>query len=137
MRIKERVISSLEPVTAKFQALSSRERSLILGGIMLAIPILLYEMAVVPAREAFSEQTQAYEKISQDLKALPHVLDRYKRFKARKEQLEQEFREVEIKEGEQSLLENILSNIKEMYIVDMNSDDVLKFLPLQTTGGQQ
>lgn len=34
-------------------------------------------------------------------------------------------------------METILSNIKEMYIVDMNSDDVLKFLPLQTTGGQQ
>lgn len=34
-------------------------------------------------------------------------------------------------------METILSNIKEMYIVDMNSDDVLKFLPLQTTGGIQ
>lgn len=110
MRVKESIASSIRPLVEKFQSLSSRERSLILGGVLVAIPIFAYQIAIVPAKEAFTKQTVEFEKLNQDLKALPHVLDRYKKFKARKEQLEQEFREVEIKEGEQSLLETILSN---------------------------
>lgn len=32
-------------------------------------------------------------------------------------------------------METILSNVKEKYIVDLNNDNVLKFLPLETKGG--
>lgn len=32
-------------------------------------------------------------------------------------------------------MEKVLSNVKEKYIVDLNNDNVLKFLPLETKGG--
>lgn len=112
MRLKElknRFFLKVRPVTDWFRALTLREKALIGGGIAVAIPIMLYQGIYLPTVAAFSAQSDLLETISQDLKTVPHILDRYKRLKGKKDQIENEFRQVEIKEGEQSLLENILS----------------------------
>lgn len=109
MRIKEQLFTSIQPVFTWARSLSFREKILIGSGIAAIIPIAIYQIAYLPTLEAFKDQTISLEKVSQDLKTVPHILDRYRRFKAKKDQIENEFRQVEIKEGEQSLLENILS----------------------------
>lgn len=89
--------------------LSLRERLLLIGGVIVLIPVLLYKMAYLPSYEAFSAQYQTLTKLQEDYKTIPFILDRYKRSRTKKEQIENEFKEVEIKEGEQSHLETILS----------------------------
>lgn len=97
------------PLMNWFSNLSQREKFLIGGGICAIIPIFAYQLAYLPIKELFTTQSQTLAKLEEDYKTVPFILDRYKRFHAKKSQIEDEFREVEIKEGEQSFLENILS----------------------------
>lgn len=88
---------------------TSRERGIIVLAIASLVPIMAYELVIVPAKNAFAAQTQTIEKLTEDYKTVPFILDRYRRFQSSKDRIETEFRQVEIKEGEQSLLEGILS----------------------------
>jgi hypothetical protein len=96
-------------VLKKFESLSQREQYLVLGGFAVVIPLFLHALLIKPVIENFREQRVALEQLDSDFKTIPFVLDRYRKFARKKTDLEREFKQVEIKEGEQSLLENILS----------------------------
>ena len=109
MRVKAKILEVLDPGIKGFKRLSSREQFIIVGGISLIIPVALYQTMYIPAYDAFVEQSETIKRIQQDFSTVPFVLARYKKLKAKKDHIEEEFKQVEIKEGEQSLLENLLS----------------------------
>ena len=111
--LKRSILSPIQPLlkqaTDAWLRFSMREKALIGGCVLVIIPFCIYEYAILPVREAFSEQEKRIAKLTDEYKSVPFILDRYTRLKQKRDQLETEFKEVEIKEGEQSLLENILS----------------------------
>ena len=94
---------------AYYNSLSQRERLLVLGGVLVLAPLFLTHLVIKPVVAQFSQQSTALAQIESDIKTLPFILDRYQKFASKKADIESEFKQVEIKEGEQSLLENILS----------------------------
>jgi hypothetical protein len=92
-----------------YQNLSQREKLLVIGGVLVLAPLFINTLLIKPIYEKFKAQTAALAQLESDIKTVPFILDRYRRFAAKKTDLENEFKQVEIKEGEQSLLENIVS----------------------------
>ena len=86
-----------------------REKVLIYGGLGVLIPLFLNQLAIKPVIGAFQDQTQTLEQLRQDFQTTPFILDRYRKVAQKKQDIENEFKQVEIKEGEQSLLETILT----------------------------
>lgn len=100
----------LAPVKQWFKNLSGREKVIIGGGLCALIPIFVYQLAYLPVKELVEDQTSVLSKLQEDYKTVPFILDRYRRFNTKKQQIENEFKEVEIKEGEQPFLESILTD---------------------------
>lgn len=96
-------------VTAWYLSLSSREKMLIIGSVAIAVPLTLHSFVYKPIREKFAAQRELLVKMEQDLKTIPHILDRYSRFKKQKDEIEAEFKEINITEGEKTFLENIIT----------------------------
>jgi hypothetical protein len=109
-----------------YKGLSIREKVLILGGLTALSPIFLNELIFKPVSGVISSQSAQLEQLKADFKTVPHILDRYKKVSTKKEEIEKEFQQVEIKEGEQTLLENILSGKVEPGF-DINPGQVRSF----------
>jgi hypothetical protein len=99
----------IESLLGWYNGLSSREKLLIWAGVLALTPIFISELVVSPVKQVFVTQSQQLESLKSDLKTVPHILDRYRKVSKKKQDIEKEFQQVEIKEGEQTLLETILS----------------------------
>lgn len=109
MRVTTQISETWNKAFTWYTGLSGREKALILGSLCILVPMFFYSLLFKPVRETFKAQSESLAKVEQDLKAIPHILDRYKRLKKKKDQIEAEFKEVDISEGEKTFLENILS----------------------------
>ena len=103
------ITATITKYNGRYKKLSNREKAIIWGGVLLLGPLFLNQLVVKPVRERLEVQAQNLEQLQQDLRTIPHILNRYLQVAAKKSAIENEFRQVEIKEGEQSLLETILT----------------------------
>ena len=94
---------------------SNRERFLILLG-MTSISIILFGQIVwLPISAAFTQQEVRLQEAERDLQNLPDVIERYLKLRARKTQLEKEYKNLEVKDGnEVSYLEKLLKKDPEI-----------------------
>lgn len=109
MRVAEKANNIMAYIANWYTTLSGRERSLIFASLAVIIPLSVYSMIYKPVNQKFHDQQLILTKMEQDLKAIPHILDRYTRFNQKKDEIEAEFKEVDISEGEKTFLENILT----------------------------
>ena len=96
-------------MVALFSAYSGREQLLMLGAIIVAVYIS-GSMLTEKVSYAFHTQSEDIERLGKDLKALPFVLERYKKLQSRKKDIENEFKSLEMDEGLLSILESILKS---------------------------
>jgi hypothetical protein len=101
--------TTLEQLKAKFVGLSSRERGLILVASIAVGCMGLYQI-YEPVNALFLSQNQRISSLEENVKALGPSLERYAKLRARKDIIEQEYREVEFKEGALSHLENLVKS---------------------------
>ena len=93
----------------QLKKLSAREKiivSIACGMIAITLAYQVYK----PVRNAFQDQARRAERIQEQLKPVSTAIARYSRLKARKAAIELAYKEVEIKEGMLSNLENLVRN---------------------------
>jgi hypothetical protein len=107
--------SSLSPHIEKLSAqlresakkLSRREKILVLlGGLFVAVSA--GNVVYGPIREAFTAQESRYEETAQQLQYVAAALSRFQKLRIRRDEIEKDFREVEIEEGALSYLEDLV-----------------------------
>lgn len=94
-------------IRQSYAKLSARERLIVLGAVLVLGLLTLYKLYEV-TEEAFAEQSAKVEKLERDMKTVAFELGNYAKAKARKEAIEKVYKEVEIKEGALSHLENLV-----------------------------
>ncbi|MBX7145178.1 MAG: hypothetical protein K1X79_12055 [Oligoflexia bacterium] len=99
----------LAKLLAAFNALSGREKGLIVAGAAVMCLLGLYKV-YEPVQLVFSEQVQEVQKAENDARSASALLERYAKLKARRDAIEREYKEVEFKEGALSHLENMVKN---------------------------
>lgn len=107
--IDQSFIKLLSPIYSWYIRLSYREKGIIISGILVLVPLFGNEILVKPIRLQFDRQSLEINQLKQDVQTIPFILDRYLKVATKRSQIEEEFKQVEIKEGEQSLLETILT----------------------------
>ena len=126
-RIQAILTKAISATTAWFNNLSSRERL-----VVIVAPILLLAVFVPRIFEnislAFSRQSRAVIDAERDRKQVLLTLSRYASLKARREAIEREYKEVEIKEGVLSYLESLIKSKAGV------THDLLKELPVVKVG---
>lgn len=93
----------------KFQALTQREKVIIVVATGVAISMLLYQV-YEPIRRVFHDQTDQLAALESSMKTVAPGIERYVKLRARRDGIEEEYREVEFKEGALSHLENLVRN---------------------------
>lgn len=101
------VIALIKKGIAWFHALSQREQSIVVTGVVVLVAIGLNQ-AYTPISDAFGRQDDRLAELQRYASAAPAVIERYSRLGARKEQLEKRFKEIEFKEGALSYIENLV-----------------------------
>lgn len=114
----------------QFAALSGRERSLIVLCLVAIGFIGLYQI-YEPIDAAFRAQAQKLAQIEANVKALGPALERFAKLRTRRDAIEQEYREVEFKEGALSHLENLVK-VK----AGVNAGFTIKDAPPKEFGGE-
>ena len=108
MRVKDELHNILQRIGAWYRGLTPRERYVLIPLAAAFVVSYISYSVYIPLRDAFDAQATELEKVEQDLKTLPFVLNRYQRLVARKSQIEEEYKEVEIAEGERTFLEKVV-----------------------------
>lgn len=106
-QLSDRFQPQIQQASQYFAKLSGREKILVLVaaiGILFSGAYLIYS----PIEEAFLEQSRQLEDTARNLQNVSAALARYKKLGARREEVEREFREVEIAEGALSYLEELV-----------------------------
>jgi hypothetical protein len=88
---------------------SYREKLIVAAGctfILVSLAYMIYE----PVQRAFSEQGQRLEQSDQEMEKVAIALARYSKLKARRQIIENSYKEVEISEGVRSLLSGIIES---------------------------
>jgi hypothetical protein len=89
-----------------WERLSSREKGIIASALGVAVVLGLHQVWQ-PIRDAFAAQTALIEVADRDLASLSSSVRDYQRLKARRDELEGEFSQVESREGSVSYLESL------------------------------
>ena len=88
--------------------LSKRERMLIGLPIPIIVVIFLYSVLYRPIADAFASQRVELEAAQLEIKTVAVMLEKFKTLRARRQELETRYREIEIKEGGLTLLESLI-----------------------------
>ncbi|MBN8550584.1 MAG: type II secretion system protein M [Deltaproteobacteria bacterium] len=94
---------------AKYQALTAREKVIIIVAAIVAVFILLYQV-YEPIRRIFTQQKEQLSTLDASMKTVAPGIERYVKLRARRDAIEEEYKEVEFKEGALSHLENLVRN---------------------------
>lgn len=86
-------------VIAWFKSLSARERGILAVAALLLFIYLGYEI-VVPVKAAFASQSEELDRLALELDGVDRVLDNYVKLKRRRDQIEHEYSDIEVKEGD-------------------------------------
>ncbi len=109
-----------------YAKLSGRERVLVLFG-ALALSISALYLVYSPIEEAFVIQSQALNDVSLKLQNVSAALARHQKLRARREEVEREFREVEIAEGALSYLEELVKTKAGVLNPQISPRDIREF----------
>lgn len=96
-------------IAAKFQALTQREKIIIYVSLVVVAFMGLYQV-YEPVRRVFTQQMQQISDLEAVMKNVGPSVERYVKFKARRDSIEEEYKEVEFKEGALSHLETLVRN---------------------------
>lgn len=107
MVFPERVQALWDRAVGEYKRFSPRERNLVLAAFATVVLIGTY-LVYEPVAEAFSSQAIAIADAEQSVKRLSLELERYGKFESRRREIENRYKEVEIKEGAFSYLETLL-----------------------------
>lgn len=91
----------------KFQALTQREKAIIVLAVSVALFMLCYQI-YEPIRRVFREQADQLVALEGSMKTVAPGIERYVKLRARRDGIEEEYKEVEFKEGALSHLENLV-----------------------------
>ncbi len=91
----------------KFQALTKREKGIIILAVLVAISMLLYQI-YEPIREAFRRQDERLASLELNMKGVGTSIERYMKLKARRDKIEADYKGIEFKEGALSHLETMV-----------------------------
>lgn len=94
---------------AKYQALTVREKVIIIVAAAVALGILLYKI-YEPIQRVFVQQKDELSTLSASMQTVAPQVERYVKLRARRDAIEEEYKEVEFKEGALSHLENLVRN---------------------------
>jgi len=89
--------------------MSSREKSLIAAGVVIILGFVIYAV-YEPIQKAFSAQGARFEETIHTMDNVSIALARYAKLRARRQTIEDLYKEVEISEGVRSLLANIVES---------------------------
>lgn len=92
---------------AKFSALTQREKVIIVAAGLVAVCMLSYQI-YEPIRRTFHEQAEQITTLEGTMKGVGTTLERYVKLKARRDAIEDEYKEVDFKEGALSHIENLV-----------------------------
>lgn len=93
--------------SAWYRTLSQRERVAIVVMAILGTTFALY-LSIIPIVDAFAAQSEEIKKVEQDLETASVLLEQFMRVKARRDEIEAEYKSVEFKEGDLSYLERLV-----------------------------
>jgi hypothetical protein len=119
----EKLLAQLREGSKK---LSRREKILVLlGGLFVLVSAgnIVYE----PVREAFIAQETRYDETAQQLQYVAAALSRYQKLQVRRDEIEKDFREVEIEEGALSYLEDLVKTKAGVVNPQISPRDIREF----------
>lgn len=103
---------TFERYRAAFRAwygkLSKRERHLLSAPLIVVALLLVYVILYRPVASAFAAQRSELAEADLEIKRISALLDKYTRLRAKRQEIENQYREIEIKEGGLTLLENLI-----------------------------
>ncbi len=92
-----------------FNGLTTREKVLVGLPIPVILIVIFHSSIYSPTVELFNAQSAKLEESSQNIKIIATMLEKYHRLKARRAAIEEEYKEIEIKESGITILENMIS----------------------------
>jgi hypothetical protein len=99
---------------AWFNKLSKREKLLVGVPIPIILFFILHAAIYTPVMEAFASQNARLEESTANIKIIAAMLEKYQRLKSRRANIEEQYKEIEIKESGITLLENMISKHLEL-----------------------
>jgi len=107
--IKTQFAQMRAAVIEQFKKLSSRERALVWGALVIILAFFGY-VIYEPVQAAFSEQTKRLQDAERTLDNVALALGRYIKLKTRQQSIENLYKEVEISEGVRSLIASLIES---------------------------
>ncbi len=105
----ERFSKYLEAALQKFATLSERERLLIIGSAAVIFSLAATQL-IASSISLFETQSRSITLAEEDIRTLPTVLERYTRLRARRDAIETQYRQVAMKEGALSYIEELIKS---------------------------
>lgn len=129
-RMQQQLATHIEKLTVAsrqyFATLSSRERVLVaICGVAVLVSALY--LIYAPIEESFAAQERELNDATLKLQNVAAALTRYQKLRARREEVEREFREVEISEGALSYLEELVKTKAGVLNPQINPRDIRDF----------
>lgn len=112
--MKQRIKENFQKVVVWFQKLSRREKLLILVPSVLAILFVCYSLILTPVQEAFAKQKEDIKQAQINMEIADTTLKDYFRLKNRREEIEEQYKEIESKESGITVLEGLLRSKLEL-----------------------
>lgn len=98
---------AFKTAVARFQGLTKREKAIILVAAVVVAFMGLYQI-YEPIRASFRSQSERLATLEANMKGVGLSIERYMKFKARRDKIEEDYKGIEFKEGALSHLENLV-----------------------------
>src|SRR5438132_1364942 len=99
MTAKEKIENYLAKALETFRKLSKREKVLIIVPSVFLVIFILYSLILTPVVQAFSKQQEELTEARVNLEVLSTMLEKYGKLKSRRQEIEEQYKEIEIKES--------------------------------------
>lgn len=99
----------LDKIKAWYLALSKREKVMVAVPIAGVVIFVLHSSIYLPLSSTLGKQKLQLEETTQNIKIVAAMIDKHEKLKARRAAIEEEYKEIEIKESGITLLEKMIS----------------------------
>jgi len=108
--MRERLRQAWQPLREQMSKLSLRERVFLLACVIVVSGFAMYEFVITPFSEALHAQSAQMEALERSVGTLGVLLNRYQKLQEKRQAIEEQYREVEIKEGVRAHLESLVKS---------------------------
>ena len=108
--MRERLQQMVSLVRDHLNKLSLRERVFLVACVLVVGGIGMYEFIITPFSAALEAQSAKMEGVQRSVGTLKVLLDRHHRLQEKRQAIEEQYREVEIKEGVRAHLESLVKS---------------------------